>query len=97
MVRLFDLGFAKPVRLMAGSTVFEVSSNSPAYRAGLRDGDVLTKSVDINPIASSFDAPIKLDLRSEAGARSVSYAPRGSAVKGMTWSPVLAPVNAACH
>ena len=38
-VRIFDLGFASPVRLIAGSTIGGLVQGSPAEKAGLRNGD----------------------------------------------------------
>lgn len=85
-VRIFDLGFATPVRLSAGATIDGVVKGSTAERAGLRNGDVLETSLDINPAASSLDMPVVLHVRRAGKPVVITYDPRGGSQPGLTWS-----------
>lgn len=85
-VRIFDLGFSKPLRLTAGLPIGGLVKNSPAEAAGLRDGDVLQKSVDINVIATSLDKPIVLDVLRDGKPRTITYSPSGGTQPGVAWT-----------
>lgn len=84
-VGIFDLGFAKPIRVMANETVSGVVKGSNADKAGLRNGDVITETIDINPIAGSFDNLIHIPIRRGASPMMISYNPRSGWVTGMSW------------
>jgi predicted metalloprotease with PDZ domain len=84
-VGLFDLGFAKPVRVTAGSRVSGVVKGSNADKAGLRNDDAITRSIDINPIAASFDSPIHIPIRRGASSMVISYKPCSKLVQAMKW------------
>lgn len=85
-VRIFDLGFSSPVRLLAGTTIGGLVKGSPAERAGLRDGDVLVTGVDLNPVAQSLDKPIVLHVNRAGTAKTISYDPRGGSQPGLAWN-----------
>jgi S1-C subfamily serine protease len=85
-VRIFDLGFATPVRLTAGAAIDGVVKGSAAERAGSRNGDVLDESVDINPIASSLDEPIVLHVRRVGAPVTITYQPSAGMQPGMAWT-----------
>jgi len=85
-VRIFDLGFATPVRLTSGVAIDGVVKGSAAERAGLRNGDVLDESVDINPIASSLDQPIVLHVRRAGAPVTITYQPAEGMQPGMAWT-----------
>jgi predicted metalloprotease with PDZ domain len=85
-VGIFDLGFTRPVRLVAGSVIEGVAAGSPAQRAGLLDGDTLVDSVDINPLASSLSTPIELRVRRDARLRSVRFDPHRASRAGLRWT-----------
>jgi predicted metalloprotease with PDZ domain len=95
-IGLFDLGFAKPIRVMAGSQVSGVVKGSNADKAGLRNGDVITESVDINPIAASFDRLIHIPIRRGASSMVISYRPRSTAVQAMKWRLPAAGAHRRC-
>ena len=82
----FDLGFAEPVRLNAGSRVEQVRSGSPAERAGLRDGDILTESLDLNPAYRRFGDAITLHLLHDEVKKSVTYDPHLGAYPALKWN-----------
>jgi hypothetical protein len=94
-VRIFDLGFATPVRLMAGATIGGVAKGSAADRAGLRDGDVLAGSVDINPAASSVDLPVTLRVLRAGVPVTVTYQPAGGSQPGMVWHSTCVAIRPA--
>ena len=85
-VRIFDLGFASPVRLTAGASIGGLVKGSPAERAGLRDGDVLEASVDINPMAESLDKPVVLKVTRGGKAETIRFDPRGGSQPGVRWN-----------
>ncbi len=85
-VRIFDLGFAMPVRLSAGATIGGVRRGSAAERAGLRDGDVLEEGVDINPAATSIDQPVVLHVRRAGSSVTMTYQPGRGSQPGLAWS-----------
>jgi hypothetical protein len=85
-VRIFDLGFATPVRLTAGATIDGVAKGSAADRAGLRNGDVLDESIDINPVASSLDQPIELHVHRAGTPLTIKYQPAAGTQPGMAWT-----------
>lgn len=85
-VRIFDLGFATPVRLSAGATIGGVVRGSAAERAGLRDGDILEESVDINPAATSIDQPVVLHVRRAGAPVTVTYQPGSGLQPGLAWT-----------
>ncbi len=95
-VRVFDLGFARPVRLTQGETIGGVVNGSNAWKAGLRDGDVLRASVDINPLAESFTDPITLAVRRDGANQEVTYDPSDGSVAGMAWEFARPAVSGTC-
>jgi hypothetical protein len=87
LVKSFDLGFAIPVRLQAGLVIGGVVPGSSAERAGLRDGDVLEQTTDINPLTRNFNEHIHLRIRRGSGSLMISYDPHAGPVSGLTWIP----------
>jgi len=85
-VRIFDLGFSSPVRLITGSTIGGLVQGSPAERAGLRNGDVLVTGTDINPAADSLDKPVVLDVRRNGKPMTIAFDPRGGSQPGLEWT-----------
>lgn len=90
-VRIFDLGFASPVRLSAGATIGGLIKGSQAERAGLRNGDVLNVGVDINPAAQSLDKPVVLQVSRAGKTKTVTYDPRGGSQPGVAWKSSCVP------
>lgn len=85
-VRIFDLGFSSPVRLNAGSVIGGLKQGSPAELAGLRNGDLLVTSTDINPAATSLDEPVVLHVRRNGKPMTISFDPRGGSQSGQAWT-----------
>lgn len=85
-VRIFDLGFSSPIRLISGSTIGGLAQGSPAERAGLRNGDVLMTSTDINPAADSLDMPVVLHVRRNGEPTTIAFDPRGGSQPGLAWT-----------
>lgn len=85
-VRIFDLGFPKPLRLNAGQAIAGVVHGSPADVAGLRDGDVIQDSVDINPIASSLDLPVVLRVLRDGKPHTITFNPSAGTQPGLSWT-----------
>lgn len=85
-VRIFDLGFATPVGLSAGSTIGGLVPGSRAAQAGLRDGDVLEARVDISPLFRSIDKPVELPVRRDGKSLTIRYNPSAGSTPGLTWT-----------
>lgn len=85
-VRIFDLGFASPVRLNAGSTIGGLVAGSPAERAGLRNGDTLQAGTDITPAVRSLDETVTLHVIRDGKPLSFTFDPRGGSQPGMAWT-----------
>ncbi len=71
----FDVGFAKPERLNADAKVDGVKSGFPAAIAGLRDDDIVTESLDLNPSYRSFGIAITLHVLRDNILQSITYNP----------------------
>ena len=82
----FELGFLKPELLNTGFEVEQVQPGSAAARAGLRDGDTLTQSFDLNPSYRSFGGAITLHVLHDTVPKSVTYDPHLGFYPGMQWS-----------
>ncbi|WP_266156292.1 hypothetical protein [Dyella silvatica] len=95
-VGTFDLGFAKPIRAMAGEAVSGVVKGSNADKAGLRDGDVITETIDIIPIAGNFDNLMHIPIRRGSTTMAISYNPRSGSVPGMRWRLPSADAQPKC-
>jgi predicted metalloprotease with PDZ domain len=85
-VRIFDLGFSLPVRLIAGSTIGGLVQGSPAERAGLRNGDVLVTGTDINPMAGSLDKPVVLNVHRNDKSMTITFDPKSGLQPGLAWA-----------
>jgi len=95
-VGIFDLGFAKPIRVMANGTISGLVKGSNADKAALQNGDVITETIDINPIAGSFDDLIHIPIRRGASPMMISYNPRSGLVPGMKWGLSSAGAQQKC-
>ena len=82
----FDLGFAKPERLNAGARIEELKPGSPAAIAGLREGDVLTESLDLNPSYRSYGTAITLHVLRDNIPQSITYNPRAGFYPAIKWA-----------
>jgi hypothetical protein len=85
-IGFFDLGFEKPERLNAGSRVAQVQPESPAAKAGLRDGDTLIESLDLNPYYRSFGDPMTLHVLHDSVPTFITYDPHMGSHPGMKWT-----------
>jgi hypothetical protein len=95
-LRRFDLGFdpkvlTEPVRAVRG-----VETDSEAYRAGVRDGDVIVFPVPQDSLQSSQTAKISLLIRRDTQEFAVTYLPRGEAVDAPQWRRTAGVPESAC-
>lgn len=95
-LRRFDLGFdpkvlTEPVRAVRG-----VETDSEAYRAGVRDGDVIVFPVPQDSLQSSQTAKISLLIRRDTQEFAVTYLPRGEAVDAPQWRRIAGVPESAC-
>lgn len=54
-------------------------------KAGLQCGDVVGQDVGIHPLASSFNAPMRLVVHREGAEKLVVYDPHAGSLDGMAW------------
>jgi predicted metalloprotease with PDZ domain len=70
----FELGIDRDA-LVSRRVVSGVKPGSAAYQAGLRDGQqVIGTSIYMNDVSK----PVKLTIRTEVGAKTIQYYPRGT-------------------
>ncbi len=90
----FDLGFDEarteddPRRRVAGLT-----SDGPAARAGIREGDVI-ESVQL--VAGDASKPATVKLSRDGRSQEIAYLPRGPSQRGPTWTRVADVPDEAC-
>lgn len=83
-VRPFQLGFAR-ASLNDDRIVRDLVPGSAADLAGVRNGDVIVDSSDINKVRGSETEQLTLTLRRGETQTTVTYLPRGTPVEGYRW------------
>ena len=95
-VRPFQLGFAR-ASLNDDRVVKDLESGSEAEKAGVRNGDVIVESGDINAVRKDETLPLKLTLRRGEATTTVSYLPRGAPTEGYRWARDPTTPETACR
>ncbi|WP_296597200.1 hypothetical protein [Phenylobacterium sp.] len=95
-VRPFQLGFARG-SLNDDRTVRDLEPGSEAEKAGVRNGDVIVETSDINAVRKDEALPLKLVLRRGESTTTVTYLPRGAAAEGYRWARDPKTPDAACR
>ena len=76
----------------------QIRTNSPAAEAGLRNGDILTQSLDLNPSYKSFRDAITLHVLRDKLQKTVTYNPHSGSYPGMKWTLSLREsLTTSCH
>lgn len=95
-VRPFQLGFAR-ASLNDDRVVRELVPGSAADRAGVKNGDVVVESSDINDVRRDEALSLTLTLRRGEAQQTVTYLPRGTPVEGYGWARDPKVPDAACR
>ncbi|MFT4179157.1 MAG: hypothetical protein QM612_06805 [Thermomonas sp.] len=94
---LFELGFDIASLMQVPRVIRGLVADSPAARAGLRNGDAVTRSVGLDAQQSRPGDAIVLHVEREGRRFEVSFVPAGAPFPGYQWVLADAPGNAACH
>ena len=82
--RTFALGFARS-SLNDGRPIGDLDPSSPAARAGIRNGDVVTAIRNLGEAQTVPIALLELTLRRGENELPVRFLPRGGSVEGFRW------------
>lgn len=84
-LRRYELGFAPAVLTESPRIVRELVAGSAAARAGVRNGDEITRPVGQDQIQGEQDGVLTLQLRRDGQPLTVAYVPRGEQVATWQW------------
>jgi predicted metalloprotease with PDZ domain len=94
--RPFQLGFAR-ASLNDDRLVRDLVPGSAAEQAGVRNGDVIVETSDINEVRRDEALSLTLTLRRGETQTTVSYLPRGAPVEGYRFARDPKVPDAACR
>lgn len=81
----FDLGFDYPKSIKAGEHIKNLRANSPAAKAGLKEGDIINSDVDLFPLYKSYSKFLTIDVRRNGKIISIRYHPRSTSASAYKW------------
>ncbi|MFT4196437.1 MAG: peptidase M61 [Pseudoxanthomonas sp.] len=84
-MRRYELGFAPEVLTESPRIVRDLIPGSAAERAGVRNGDEITRPVGQDQIQGEQDGILTLQLQRGGQPLTVSYQPRGETVPAWQW------------
>ncbi len=73
---VFDLGFAKPMKVQKGEIVKGLDPNSEAAKAGLQEGDEILASININKTYTSYSNTLSIPVLRKGKKYTISFQPR---------------------
>jgi predicted metalloprotease with PDZ domain len=85
MLRRYQLGFEPSVLVEPKRIVRGLIAGSAADRAGIRDGDQITRPVPQDVLQGQQDAVLTLNLLRDGKPLEISYVPRGETVEAYQW------------
>ncbi|MBX3484875.1 hypothetical protein [Phenylobacterium sp.] len=94
-VRPFQLGFARS-SLNDDRVVKDLVAGSAADQAGVRNGDVIVQTSDVNEVRKDDTKSITLTLKRGEAQTTVTYLPRGAPVEGWGWERTAGVPDSAC-
>jgi hypothetical protein len=95
-LRRYDLGFEPKVLTESPRIVRGLIAGSNAERAGLRNGDEITRPVPQDDIQGRQDGVLKLHVRRAGEDLTISYQPRSEQVPAWQWERVPGTRDADC-
>jgi hypothetical protein len=81
----FDLGFDYPKSIKAGEHIKNLRANSPAAKAGLKEGDIINSDVDLLPLYKSYSKFLTIDVRRNGKIVPIRYHPRSTSASAYKW------------
>jgi hypothetical protein len=96
MLRRYQLGFEPKVLVEPKRIVRGLIPGSAAERAGVRDGDEITRPVPQDALQGQQDGVLTLNLLRNGIPLEISYMPRGEAVEAYQWMRVGNLPDSAC-
>jgi S1-C subfamily serine protease len=77
--------------------VRDLAPGSAAEAAGVKNGDVIVETSDINEVRKDETRPLTLTLRRGEARTTVTYLPRGAPVEGYRWARDPATPDTKCR
>lgn len=96
-LRRYELGFDPRVLTESPRVVRDLLAGSAAERAGLRNGDVITRPVGQDDIQGRQDGILTLQVERDGQPMTIAYPPRGATVSAWQWERVPAGVRGSCR
>lgn len=84
----FDLGFDDPKSIKAGEHIKNLRANSPAAKAGLKEGDIINNDVDLLPLYKSYSKSLTFDVRRNGKIIPITYHPRSTPASAYKWTAI---------
>jgi hypothetical protein len=84
-IRCYELGFATAVLTESPRIVRDLIPGSAAAKAGVRNGDEITRAVGQDQLQGEQDGILTLQLQRDGKPLTVSYKPRGETVPTWQW------------
>ncbi|MFT3755475.1 MAG: hypothetical protein QM769_05930 [Pseudoxanthomonas sp.] len=94
---VFELGFAISSLMQVPRVIRELDPDSPAARAGLREGDRVTHAIPLDAQQSDAGKPIVLKVERDGGIVEIAFKPQGAPFPGYQWVRNAVPDGPACH
>ena len=83
--RFFDLGFDYPKSVKAGEQIKSLRGDSPAAKAGLKEGDKINNAVDLIPLYQSYSKPLTIHVKRNGKVIPITYDPRSTSTSAYQW------------
>ncbi len=96
MLRRYQLGFDPKVLVERKRIIRGLIPGSAAERAGIRDGDEITRPVPQDALQGQQDGVLTLNLLRNGKPIEINYVPRGEAVEAYQWMRVGDLSDGAC-
>jgi hypothetical protein len=96
MLRRYELGFDPAVLIERKRIVRGLVPGSAAERAGVRNGDEITRPVPQDGIQAQQEGILTLHIVRDGAPHEISYKPRGEAVEAYQWIRVDGVPDSAC-
>lgn len=93
---VFKLGFDIASLMQTPRIIRGLQPDSPAARAGLREGDVVTNTISLDAQQSTPQSPIKLTVKRETGNQTISFVPSGPMTTSYEWQVVRQNKDSSC-
>jgi predicted metalloprotease with PDZ domain len=96
-LRRYEIGFAPAVLTESPRVVRDLLPGSAAERAGLRNGDVITRPVGQDDLQGRQDGILTLQVERGGQPLTIAYLPRGETVSAWQWQRVPSTARRSCR